>query len=655
MEGNHRINSRVFCYMLANWFELSSEFKQEYKVKKTLKSPKKQLDAMFLFLKKHKNTTCAGFDEKVIGVLPKKIRNHLFNDDGFYHIINCNIEQQKLIKSYIESEEPEQRQFMIPCYDGSFIVWDNFKYTNFKVLNERVASHIPNSTFDFKMEAIKVDETEIPQTCDDEYSFEELVKGEEQEDHSSKIVITNGETEAGLLFYEQIKDIMKCCHGEMFLKYEGIWIRDPKVIKKTLLNQALHLNYYTFCNGKYINYSSNLNDAKKIVEASLTFVQDTPTFLKDIWKSSVGKICWNNGYYDFDKKEFIQGFDGVESCIKISRDYPERIEEDIKKVYDKLLDPILGNLKETYLKYRASCMVGRPRKKWLVVMGERDSGKSKLIKITSTGFESYHTTVSGDYFVFERSRGSTDVAKKMSWATCMEFSRFTDSSEIRIEVSQKIDGVLIKSISGGDTLQVRTNYTDEREMDVQSSICMSLNDVSSATPTDVYETMVPFNLPNKFVDKHELDPKYSFMKEKDSSIDDFVLDTKMGDAFFHILLDHYTIGNIPMTQDMIEFKSQFLEVDEFDIIKKHFQITTTGDIISNQDIKTFLWRSKLNMTSVKFKQYLIKRGAIDFKGKVDDNGQVNTNIKLNTKEIRGLRNVIMIGEAMNDLIFDGNC
>jgi hypothetical protein len=426
-----------------------------------------------------------------------------------------------------------------------------------------------------------------------------------------KVVIKDGENESSDMFLNFIRDTIRFCNGEYFLKMDGVWIRDQAIIKKYLTTKAMRLQYHKISNEKMINYSCNITDAKRIVEATMTKVSLDPVFMKTLFESSIGKLVWNNGYWDFDSRVFHEGHEGVESTIKISRDFPERIQEDIDQLHERFLDPVFGHLKVPYLQYLAKCMAGHASKMWGVIMGERDSGKSKLIKLLRTAFEEYCIIVGADNFVYSRDRGS-DPAKKLSWSVGMEFARMTSTSEIRINAAshEKIDGVLIKSLTGEDIIQVRTNYTNPREMDIQSGLTICCNDIGVVTPTDTYETMVPFNLPHKFVE--DPDPSFKFMIKKDPSIGNFVSETKNGDALFWVLVDHYSTNTLVLTPAMKEFKEQFLEVDEFSIINDHFVVTKNeNDFVDNDTIKKFLRDSHINLTGPKFKDYLIKRGAKD--------------------------------------------
>jgi hypothetical protein len=56
----------------------------------------------------------------------------------------------------------------------------------------------------------------------------------------------------------------------------------------------------------------------------------------------IKKLCFNHGYYDFEKQEFINNYDNVDTNIKSDMDFPERNENVMLSIYEKVLKPILG-------------------------------------------------------------------------------------------------------------------------------------------------------------------------------------------------------------------------------------------------------------------------------------------------------------------------
>jgi hypothetical protein len=51
---------------------------------------------------------------------------------------------------------------------------------------------------------------------------------------------------------------------------------------------------------------------------------------------------FNNDYYDFEKLDFIDNFDNIDTNIKIDMDFPKKNDSVIYELYEKVLKPILG-------------------------------------------------------------------------------------------------------------------------------------------------------------------------------------------------------------------------------------------------------------------------------------------------------------------------
>ena len=62
-----------------------------------------------------------------------------------------------------------------------------------------------------------------------------------------------------------------------------------------------------------------------------------------IYSSTLKKLCFNNGYYDFEKSVFINNFKDIETNIQIDMDFPHRDNDVISNIYEKNLNPIFGS------------------------------------------------------------------------------------------------------------------------------------------------------------------------------------------------------------------------------------------------------------------------------------------------------------------------
>ena len=105
-----------------------------------------------------------------------------------------------------------------------------------------------------------------------------------------------------------------------------------------------------------------------------------------------------------------------------------------------------------------------------------------------------------------------------------------------------MDGNLIKKIcSGGDKIQMRTNYVNEIDVRIQGTLILFNNDMPKVEPADVFQKLVPFSLPSKFVDEINEDDikKNPHYKLSDPNIKKFVSKEEVCEAFVWILIDSY--------------------------------------------------------------------------------------------------------------------
>jgi len=115
----------------------------------------------------------------------------------------------------------------------------------------------------------------------------------------------------------------------------------------------------------------------------------------------------------------------------------------------------------------------------------------------------------------------------------------------------KMDGNMIKRLaSGGDEVEVRTNYKDEERKRLQCMAFMCCNESPPADPPDAYETLEVFSFGTKFVSKEEMDSREEGGRAipdhwalSDPSIKEWIKNPDVVDVFTRIVLDAYSGPN----------------------------------------------------------------------------------------------------------------
>ena len=132
-------------------------------------------------------------------------------------------------------------------------------------------------------------------------------------------------------------------------------------------------------------------------------------------------------------------------------------------------------------------------------------------------------------------------------------------------------------------------------------------------PADVFQKLVPFSLPSKFVDEiTEEDLKHNpHYKLSDSNIKKFVSKDEVCQAFVWILIDVYKNSKVKLVESQKVFIDNFKTEDEFKLFNENFEITKVdSDRVKSSDITDFLRRKNINMSMAKISNYLTNRGCI---------------------------------------------
>lgn len=301
--------------------------------------------------------------------------------------------------------------------------------------------------------------------------------------------------------------------------------------------------------------------------------------------------------------------------FKLSYDYEEPSEEDLKLVNDLLFDPVFGDKKEIkhlFNNYVARSIAGcYEDKDWLIGLGERDSGKGSYMELCKYTFEDYVKFTNAENFKYKEN--ISDVAKSYSWLVRLQGCRLLVSNEFeKRKNGGEVNGNMIKKIcSGGDPIEARVNNKDEIEFKLQCKYMALLNDIPEITPSDAKERLIQFNYPYKFVDKDDkrCGKKTNLFeyKEGDENIKTKLRQPRLRNAFFKIIQDYYQLGKPIITDEQIlkdinEIKDEDNDEDKF---KDLFEFTMDDkDYIKTNDIKKLVSKAGLNLSATKYNRII---------------------------------------------------
>ncbi len=320
------------------------------------------------------------------------------------------------------------------------------------------------------------------------------------------MIVIETDKEGGAYISDTLKNDYVISQERVFLRVNNVWTYNDKEIKRNLIKMVGNMNIFQNNDGNLKPYSTMARSCMNLLQ----FVEPTEDedFIDKLWTSNLFKLCFKNGYYDFKKGKLEEYDTDTHTTIKINRDFKEPTEDDVKAVYDKILNPIFNNDKELmdcWLNYIARGLAGHVEdKNWGVGIGERDCGKGVLVRMLENCFGEYCRSTNSENFLFKNNGG--DSAKALSWLVPFEFKRLLLTNEITrdAEGKYKINGNILKKLSsGGDKIEARVNHKDEINFKIQARVCMFCNDLPPIEPADAKETSYMFRYPSKFLNEDD--------------------------------------------------------------------------------------------------------------------------------------------------------
>ena len=435
---------------------------------------------------------------------------------------------------------------------------------------------------------------------------------------SSSAMIIADDNEGADYFISLYKETLKKTRdGRIFIYHENKWTEQR--LDTILMAKLLEANIEKKGPNGTQPYSANVSGAKNLIQAVKAKLPEDPTFVDRLWTASIGKAFWANGYWDFGKGEFVESLapDDSMTTLRIPHPFPAYDEAKVDEVKTALIDTIFkGNpdLALNYLQHCARALSGCIEDKdWVVLIGERNSGKGTLQAMHEAAWNPYVLTLDGGAFLIERSSMGGDAAKKNSAFIDAEYKRFLFTQEMTFDKDTKVklNGGLIKGklASGGDTLCARKNYKDEVNFKVQSRCFISCNDLPPVAPADALQTGSFFQMRAVFSEQETVD---SWVQKADPDIKRKCQSHEWIDGFTHLVLrsfePHKVVPCETLKLDSDKFKIEGGE--EWSVIKEYFAITgRKQDHLYSRDVQTWLTRIGINMSAQKVRSRLELMGA----------------------------------------------
>lgn len=380
-----------------------------------------------------------------------------------------------------------------------------------------------------------------------------------------------------------------------FAQVDGVWTGNEKAVKQFILESAsramIRISKWDEKKEEFIimPFSSKGSNARAIADVAKQFFPINHKFSRDIVLQSEGKIAFMDGYWEFVDTKQDNGKYGrfhpgelYPTMTMIRREFPIRVEADIKFVYDNIIDPpfLHTDYKTLFLRAIARALAGRLDKVTNFLVGTRNSSKSVLMQFVRHAVEGYSCACEAGCLVIGASGLGSDPYRQNSFVMAMEHARIAVISEGK-QTSTKAavySGEQLKRIqSMKEGLMARGNYQDEAEYYSLATAFLCMNDVPTFSPVDAMERCHIYTLPNKFMSKTEKETEENRYNTTcmlaDDKINSLIRDPRYTAAFLHIIFDHYSPEPIIVTHDMKEFQADMMEETGDDIYERYFEVT----------------------------------------------------------------------------------
>ena len=462
---------------------------------------------------------------------------------------------------------------------------------------------------------------------------------------NEEILLFEEECDVSAYFYKQIEPYFKFSNGMFFYKEKNFWTNDIQAIKPRILRDLSNPRVYyektketvdktartfnsTKIQGRCANGSmKTLEDLYKAV-TNLAKLNTDENFINKFYETTKGKICFNDGVYDFPTKTFTMWKDAPEiySTERIPRNYldidTKVLKPKIDYVLNKILTPLFNKDLKNALNFLSRGLAGHIEdKSWGTYMGNRNCGKSVLTMLCKYALGSYFGSFDANCLLTKKNRGD-DEAKALYWLLPIMNKRICISNEIRCDDGVLSSPLIKANTSGGDAQQARNNHQIGLTTFVpQARILINSNDQPTASEDDVFETMSAFKSVVRFMTKDEvenyrttlgdLETFDSNFQVGDDRIKDYVKMPEFCDAFLVILMDYYsTFKATTQKTDNKDDKESLLIIRIKSVYDLTFEDT---DTVSNDGLRNYIKKEKLKCSLKKLKEELKGFGCKDYR------------------------------------------
>jgi phage/plasmid-associated DNA primase len=427
------------------------------------------------------------------------------------------------------------------------------------------------------------------------------------------------------------------CQGELyaFSFKTGLYSND----KTSFLNlikdhkEYIHTEVYDekkqiYVKNRRISYGNTISYMEKMIPLMKTMNVNND-WLKQQQSSSLGKLLFKNGYYDFKKGMFYSkekyGYSpDILFVFCVPHNFEELDDDDVaymNTIKTRIFYNPLGEELGDYLILNlARGLSGEIMKRFLFCLGGTNGGKSILTDAISLSCGDYAGVFNAENMAYRQS--SADEAAQLRWALLLRFKRIIMSNEIKNGDGEKEvclnSNMMKKCSSGGDAIVGRTHCKEETSFIPHFLTVCFANDMPKIKPYDdainLRLKIAPFN--KTFV----TEPSNEFELQLDPDIKDELKTVRFQRCFMMLSLQYYADWNDAKKEEgYVEFEPESVKVGKKDWVQesegflvtffKDFELSQDEkDFVKSSDIEEWIKQTKIGISMTKFaielKKYL---------------------------------------------------
>jgi len=445
--------------------------------------------------------------------------------------------------------------------------------------------------------------------------------------------LANNDLEASMMIYSQIKNQLKYSNKIFYYKDNYRWIADTEGVKSKLGNFIRNsgikrLNTFTNTIEDYAQQRKlGQNILNDVLDIAIVHCDDE--WCKTMYSSSLGKILFNNGYYDFSKGVFYAfenplydhsiifieyiTYDWIFQNAAADKEYIDSVKQRL------FITPFGADVADYYLLNIARGLAGDVMKRALFGIGNGNTGKSAMSAAIDSVCCGYCGTFNANNII-KKKLTTGDEGQQSRWIMMLLSKRIIISNEIEPDVI--ISGTALKKITSGgfDKIVARGHGGNETEFKISFLPIIFANDLDKISPMD--DAIVNRVRAINYTKTYTLTPDPGNPDELliDEGLKNEIITEKFRLAFMSLLMQAYKtfVKNKLVEFEPVEIKKAFISTfghieDYITTFCNEFEFTDNAeDFLSNDDINEWIKNNKLAITSTKMSReinkYIEKKG-----------------------------------------------